>query len=189
MHQFAQAWLGLIVDISIKSLGLAVLAGLALFVLRVRDTNLRHRVWTAVLFGMLAMPALVFVTPAIPLPRWMNIAIPEAKVEASPVGDNAYGRPVTAPPRGSTDVRLDSIPLSTSGSDAFRDSAMNRRMQPAQDAPQTADTNDLAKKDPIALKARVARQPSVAVQIASRLPVVLASLYFAVAAIFARDCL
>src|SRR5262245_9076120 len=76
MHHLAQAWLSLIIDISIKSMLLAGAAALALLALRLRDTNLRHRVWTAVLFGMLAMPALVYITPAVPLPGWLTRAIP-----------------------------------------------------------------------------------------------------------------
>jgi hypothetical protein len=44
----------------------------------VRDTNLRHRVWTAVLLGMLAMPALVYVTPAVPLPGSLTRMIPSS---------------------------------------------------------------------------------------------------------------
>ena len=185
MQQFAHDWLGLIVDISIKSLGLAVVAGLALFVLRVRDTNLRHRVWTAVLFGMLAMPALVFVTPAIPLPRWMNIAIPEATAETLPVGENADGRGIATPRRRMTDPTSDAMSVAASGSDAIPDPMMSGRLPPVPDGLRPAVANDLPTKDPVPAGVPVAGRPSVAVQIASRLPVVLASLYFAVAAIFA----
>ena len=185
MTQFAHAWLGLIVDISIKSLGLAGLAGLTLFVLRVRDTNLRHRVWTAVLFGMLAMPALVFVTPAIPLPRWLNIAIPEATAETLPVGDNADGRLIATPPRRTTNPTSDAMSVAASESDAIPDPMMSGRSPPAPDALRPAVANDLPTKDSVLAGAPVAGRPSVAVQIASRLPVVLASLYFAVVAIFA----
>src|SRR5262245_40957652 len=76
MQNFALGWLGLALDVSIKSMLLAGAAGLALLALRLRDTNLRHRVWTAVLIGMLAMPGLVYITPAVPLPGWLARAIP-----------------------------------------------------------------------------------------------------------------
>jgi hypothetical protein len=98
MHEFAQAWLALIVDISIKSILLAGVAGLLLFMFRVRDTNLRHRVWTAVLIGMQTMPALVYVTPAVPLPGWLTFAIPSASTEPHPVGDQPDRKPAANPP-------------------------------------------------------------------------------------------
>ncbi|MCA9186228.1 MAG: M56 family metallopeptidase [Pirellulaceae bacterium] len=68
MDRFAYLWLGLFVDVSIKSLLLAGVAGVLLRVFRVRDANLRHRVWLGVMIGMLLMPVLVPLTPAIPLP-------------------------------------------------------------------------------------------------------------------------
>jgi beta-lactamase regulating signal transducer with metallopeptidase domain/biopolymer transport protein ExbD len=83
MQNFALGWLGLAIDVSIKSMLLAGVAGVALLALRLRDTNLRHRVWTAVLIGMLAMPGLVYITPAVPLPGWLARAIP-AKVARAP---------------------------------------------------------------------------------------------------------
>src|SRR5262245_17771981 len=87
MHHLAQAWLSLIIDISIKSILLAGVAVLVLLALRLRDTNLRHRVWTAVLVGMLAMPALVYVTPAVPLPGWLSVAIPGHSTAPNPISD------------------------------------------------------------------------------------------------------
>src|SRR5215475_2080673 len=75
MQALIYAWLALAVDISIKSILLAAGAGLTIFALRLRDPNLRHRIWTAVLVGMLAMPALVWVMPALPLPGWIPLSI------------------------------------------------------------------------------------------------------------------
>ena len=82
MLNFSQAWLVFMVDVSLKALLLFAATGLCLLALRLRDTNLRHRVWTAVLVGMLAMPLLVGVTPAIPLPSWMTAWIHLAPLEA-----------------------------------------------------------------------------------------------------------
>ena len=84
MHTLAQDWLGMSIDISIKSIVLAAAAALAMFALRLRDTNLRHRIWTAVLLGMLAMPLLVCVTPAVPLPRWLTVVIPLEPAKPKP---------------------------------------------------------------------------------------------------------
>ena len=75
MLEISYTWLETVIDVSIKSLLLAVIAGLALVVLRVRDSNVRHRVWTAVLAGMLAMPLLIFLTPSVPLPGWMAVSL------------------------------------------------------------------------------------------------------------------
>jgi hypothetical protein len=131
MHELTQAWLGLIVDISVKSILLAVVAGVALFAWRVRDTNLHHRVWTAVLFGMLAMPVLVFVTPPVPLPRWLNVVILEASAEARPVGNTADGRRAAVPPLGATNLPPDTIPVAAPRSAPFSDAAMSAPLPPA----------------------------------------------------------
>ncbi len=149
MSQFTQAWLGLIVDTSIKSIGLAVVAGAALFALRVRDTNLRHRVWTAVMLGMLAMPALVHVTPAIPLPSWLTVAMPDASAEPRPVGDSIDARLVPPPPRQATAVSPDAIPVAESGPDAFSDRLMDERLPPPI-APQPYAASDSPKKETVA---------------------------------------
>ena len=53
MFQLSYGWLALLVDASVKSLLLAAMAGAALAALRIRNANLRHRVWTAVLAAML----------------------------------------------------------------------------------------------------------------------------------------
>ncbi len=76
MLEFTYAWLGLLVDVSLKSLLLATVAWLALALLRLQDTNLRHRIWTGVLIGMLALPLLVPITPTLPLPAWLAIELP-----------------------------------------------------------------------------------------------------------------
>ena len=58
----------LMIDVSIKSLLLAAVAIVAMKLLRVQNNHLRHRVWTFVLAGMLAMPALSIATPKINIP-------------------------------------------------------------------------------------------------------------------------
>ncbi|HEX3602433.1 MAG TPA: M56 family metallopeptidase, partial [Lacipirellulaceae bacterium] len=49
-------FLSFAMDVSLKALLLACVAGAALLVFRVRNANLRHRVWLAVLTGMLVLP-------------------------------------------------------------------------------------------------------------------------------------
>ena len=57
-------------DVSLKAILLATAAAIALWLLRVRSTSVRHCVWTAVLTAMLTLPLLVAATPAVPLPNW-----------------------------------------------------------------------------------------------------------------------
>jgi TonB family protein len=52
---------------AVRSLVLFLVVGLAVAVLRVRSAAARHAAWTAVLFGMLLLPALGPVLPALPL--------------------------------------------------------------------------------------------------------------------------
>jgi GWxTD domain-containing protein len=55
-------------DASVRSLGLALVALLALLAGRVRSVSVRHAVWTAVLGAMLLLPFLTPLLPPIPLP-------------------------------------------------------------------------------------------------------------------------
>ena len=63
--------LALLLDVSLKSLLLALLAGGVLVMLRVGNTNVQHRVWTCVLLAMLLLPLVVPLTPGVPLPAWL----------------------------------------------------------------------------------------------------------------------
>src|SRR5262245_5661417 len=175
MHHLAQAWLSLIIDISIKSILLAGVAALVLLALRLRDTNLRHRVWTAVLVGMLAMPALVYITPAVPLPSWLARAIPSpshtlqraahahsASVSRAPAkepselpGDREFTSDLVA----TSPARL-SLPKTTS----------------ATSGPMTIDSTDTMLDDH-----EIVEQPSAGAQLVSWLSMFAAIAYFAVA--------
>ena len=63
-------FVSLLLDVSLKAILLAVLAGAGMWLMRVRATSVRHRVWTAVLVGMVMMPLLVAWSPTVPLPTW-----------------------------------------------------------------------------------------------------------------------
>ncbi|MCG8653475.1 MAG: hypothetical protein MI861_26790, partial [Pirellulales bacterium] len=67
MFESSPQWLIFGLDLSIKAILLVAIAGLVLRLLRVRDSNLRHRVWTGVVGGMLLLPWLALTLPAIPL--------------------------------------------------------------------------------------------------------------------------
>lgn len=77
MFDLSSDWLPLALNASIRAILIAVIAGIALSVLRIRDANVRHRVWSGVLFGMLTLPILYCLLPAVPLPfelqaGWQN---------------------------------------------------------------------------------------------------------------------
>ena len=58
-------FLSFAVDVSLKVALLAGIASVVLLVFRVRNPNLQHRVWLAVLLGMLVLPFMVGRTPGI----------------------------------------------------------------------------------------------------------------------------
>jgi hypothetical protein len=86
MIEFNNPWLTLLFDVSLKSLVLAAAAGAALTILRVRNNHIRHRAWTSVLVGMLVFPALLQLTPRVPLIGWPVAAgTPNAASHSNPI--------------------------------------------------------------------------------------------------------
>ncbi|MGQ0637173.1 MAG: M56 family metallopeptidase [Planctomycetaceae bacterium] len=88
MSELSLRWLGLGLDASLKALLLAAVAAAVLRILRVRDSNVRHRVWFGVLAGMLLMPLLAQVVPALGLPlafptEWLS-AMAASEAESAP---------------------------------------------------------------------------------------------------------
>ena len=73
MFDLAVQWLIVTVDISVKAMVLAAIAMLSLRLLKLHDSNLRHRTWTGVLIGMLLLPVLSQTLPTLQLP----VAVPE----------------------------------------------------------------------------------------------------------------
>ena len=93
MFQTSDQWLLLMFDVSVKSLLLAAVAFAATKLLRLRDSNLKHRIWSGVLVGMLALPVLTLFIPSIPvrIPAiWASA--PEARVETA-VAETAIASP------------------------------------------------------------------------------------------------
>ena len=64
--QYAPRVLVLVAEPALRSIVLACLATLVLAALRIRHVTLRLAVWTGVLYGSLAMPLVVWLTPSIP---------------------------------------------------------------------------------------------------------------------------
>lgn len=87
MLEISNQWLLFILDLSAKSLMLVVIAGIAMKLFRVRDSNLQHRIWSGVLIGMLTLPLLSFLLPAIPVTvsqKWTATDV-GSSLEAEPI--------------------------------------------------------------------------------------------------------
>ena len=97
MVQFSNAWLSLLVDVSLKSLALGAFAAVTLAILRIRNMNIRHRVWTAVLVGMVSFPLLVHVTPSVPLPSWMTVKLIDQKPNDGESQQTAFDQAAEVP--------------------------------------------------------------------------------------------
>ena len=93
----SSGWLLLLVDVSLKATLLAALASVGLTLFRVRNSHVRHRVWTAVLLGMLVMPLLVKIVPGLSIPvpglAWISNSTtdpdPELASTINPIESNS----------------------------------------------------------------------------------------------------
>lgn len=105
-------WLVAAIDTTLKGAALFIIALVAIRVLRVRDSNLRHRVWTGVLAGMLLLPLLSQVVPDLRLPfvAWPEwLALPDIEEPAA----------TESPPSvATTELAEPSKPLSEAHGDA-----------------------------------------------------------------------
>jgi thiol-disulfide isomerase/thioredoxin/protocatechuate 3,4-dioxygenase beta subunit len=68
MSEFCLRWLILALDVSLKALLLALVTGSAVWLLRIRRSNLKHAAWLGVLAGMIGLPWLTFILPSISIP-------------------------------------------------------------------------------------------------------------------------
>src|SRR5947209_8126680 len=68
MFGLSIALLVFVLDTSLKAVVVALAAAALMKLLRLGDSNLRHRVWTGVLAGMLFLPLLTPIVPALQLP-------------------------------------------------------------------------------------------------------------------------
>ena len=69
MSDLTYQWLVTTLDASVKAVLLALIACAAIYLLRIRDSNLRHRMWVGVLLGMLLLPIVSPLMPALYFPR------------------------------------------------------------------------------------------------------------------------
>lgn len=70
VSQFSPLFVATLVDISLKSLLIALVALIVVWLARLRDSAILHCVWSLVVVGMLCLPLLTLIAPSIPaLPR------------------------------------------------------------------------------------------------------------------------
>ncbi|HEV3342227.1 MAG TPA: M56 family metallopeptidase [Pirellulales bacterium] len=79
MSELCSQWSILALDVSLKALLLAVVTACGIRLLRVRRSNLKHAAWLGVLAGMIGLPWLSCLLPAIPIPIVLR---PEAQPAA-----------------------------------------------------------------------------------------------------------
>src|SRR5437764_10366148 len=104
MFELSVRWLLVGLDASLKAVLLALLAAGVLRLLRIEDSNLRHRVWTGVLIGMLVLPVLTPIVPALQLPLplvsesllALNRIEPPIETPVQPVTEPADAGPVSS---------------------------------------------------------------------------------------------
>src|SRR5690348_8265564 len=100
--------LGLLLDVSIKAALLAGFAGLLLAVLRVRNANLQHRVWSTIVVAMLALPLLVCAVPHVPIPMVKRAAVTvDNNEETKPLLIRDVRMPRSARPAAAADKFVD----------------------------------------------------------------------------------
>src|SRR5687768_15245364 len=94
MLQLSLGWLVVALDVSVKAGLLALFTAGLLRLLKIADSNVRHRVWMGVLLGMIVLPVLSRVVPALqlPLPQVFDRLF---IVEAEPVVEQ---QPFESPP-------------------------------------------------------------------------------------------
>jgi len=101
MFGLSIALLVFVLDTSLKAALVAVAAAALMKLLRLGDSNLRHRIWTGVLAGMLLLPLLTPIVPALRLPLLPSseslLAWLQSPIEAAPVTDKE-SRLGVAPP-------------------------------------------------------------------------------------------
>jgi len=131
--------LSVLLVVSLKAIVLAIVAGAGLYCLRIRDSNLRHRVWTAVLLAMLLLPTLAWVTPSVPLP--FNGKVVVGNSDGKKFSAVADSKPVSLGRSAAIESNVAQASLSAKQVDApMSKRAMPKRAVPTKDQNQTVVT-------------------------------------------------
>ncbi len=79
---YAQGWLNVLIDVSIKGAVILILAGAIVFALRRASAAMRHMIWNLALAALLALPFLSFMLPALPVPVLTGL-IPVTRIDTA----------------------------------------------------------------------------------------------------------
>ncbi|MEZ6127664.1 MAG: M56 family metallopeptidase [Planctomycetaceae bacterium] len=154
MFDLSIDWLTMIVNASFRALLIAAVAYAALKLLKLRDSNIRHRIWSGVLVGMLGLPVLSGFLPPIPLPfeidtGWL------AQAELSHASSNAEVSSSTPDVTALGEDTFGNDPFSN-GSDADFNQQLPRRIaaeadQVSGERPTVEATSGIAESQPMDL--------------------------------------
>ena len=144
--------LRLLVDVSVKAVLLCGVVGLGVWIFRVRNDNVRHRLWTSALVGMLVLPVLVGATPRVPLPGWLWPGL-SPRVAAEGVGGEG--------PSSRMDISSDGSSAVMPNRD--RPGELNPRV-----APRSAETRSRSTESDVANNAANSCVPAMAPRTAAR---------------------
>lgn len=110
MSELCLRGLILAIDVSLKALLLAAVTASVIRLLRVRHSNLKHAAWLGVLAGMIGLPWMSSVLPAIPLPLPLRPETILSTRETTPrFGAEPAAAPVDSVTSESPTVELDAI--------------------------------------------------------------------------------
>ncbi|HEX7448410.1 MAG TPA: M56 family metallopeptidase [Pirellulales bacterium] len=138
----------LLIDVSLKALLLAAVAGGILRLSRVRRSNLRHAAWVGVLGGMIALPVLSAVLPAIPVPvfRGRQSALPSRETMPLPDAELATAHKTPAATYGATGTA--NLPERNEAMNDFAGlSRIESRSDPRSESSSVSVAGDLANTD------------------------------------------
>ncbi len=98
VFSFESPAIELLLDISFKVTFLAFIVWGATTAVRVRSVTIRHRMWLQLLLGMILMPALVLVVPAVALPGWMfPVSASTESPRTGPIAESLTQRTIRYP--------------------------------------------------------------------------------------------
>jgi beta-lactamase regulating signal transducer with metallopeptidase domain/protocatechuate 3,4-dioxygenase beta subunit len=167
MFELCVRWLAWGLDTSLKALLVALVAATLLKLLRFRDSNIRHRVWTGVLAGMLALPVLSPLMPAlrlplVPSPEWLIAWTAEPALSA------ATAEATFADQHG-VDPQTPTLPDAASPNYSLNPIAIRQRQVPSQGfpAPDAFSPSEIISNEP---RLPAAQSPEIFVEPSSPAP-------------------
>lgn len=154
MIQISSQWMLFLLDASTKALLLAIIAGVALKILKQRNANVQHCVWAGVLAGMLLVPGLAAILPTVPLsiPVWTEIAeseggAPENANDTRTDGDTIADKGGIKTVEPEAEAKQSTTDLENANKASESDLLANGDVLPDRDGSSLADGGETAEQD------------------------------------------